>query len=233
MVLMVKTLTLLTFLAVFSQGAFANFPGDSIDLRRIRHRAVRDLIIKEGVTTAKDFQALETSCYGTSDTSQFNTHIRNYRLNAGVEDAWAQYASVSPKEAWTGRMVHFDFLFSRFANRIIYEDEARDPMAEGNIIYVKLRLLNGIKNLSVAFEITGMDPVNKVIRFCYLKDGKSKGSQEIRFAALSDSTTLITHETHYHSDSKFRDRKLYPRFHERLVGEFHNNLRTRIETRKS
>jgi hypothetical protein len=204
-------------------------PVDSIDFSRIPQKSVRILVIKEKVQTIDDFQCLNTSCYQPEDSTRYLRHLKTYRIQAPIDQVWSKYTSVSPMEAWNGRMVKFGFIFSRLQNRFIYPENARDPMSEGNIIYVNLRLLNGLKNLGVAFEVTSLDSVNKVIRFCYLKDGISKGTQEIRFTPTAEGNTLIIHETHYHSGSRFRDKELYPVFHEKLVGEFHNNLRQLIE----
>jgi hypothetical protein len=224
-----KKLLVCIISAILFSPAFSQAPNDRVDLAKIQQRSVRDLVQHEGVRSASDFQALNTSCYRQEDSLNYHLHLKTYHVKAGIEDVWKEYSTVTPRQAWSGKMVHFGFLYSRLQNRFIYADSDSEPMDIGNIIYVNLKLLNGLKNLGVAFEVTDMDPVKKQIRFCYLKDGVSKGSQEIHFTPQADGTTLITHETHYRSDSRFRDRSLYPRFHEKLVGEFHENLRKMIE----
>ncbi len=226
---MLKNLTITLFLAALFTAVVAQKPADTIDLSRISQKSVRGLVIKEKVKTTRDFQCLNTSCYQEEDSLKFRQHVKSYRIRASLEEVWKKYSSVSPRDAWTGKRVKFGFLFNRFQDAFVYPEEAASPMTVGSIIYVDLKLLKGIKNLGVAFEVTGMDPEKKIIRFCYLKDGISKGSQEIRFSSEPDGTTLVTHDTHYHSDSRFRDQALYPRFHEQLVGEFHENLRRIIE----
>jgi len=208
---------------------YGQSPEDQVDLSKIPQRSIRDLVQQERVHSATDFQALNTSCYRQEDSTHYRLHLKTYHVKAGIEEVWKKYSSVTPREAWSGDKVKFAFLFSKIQNRFVYADNAAEPMECGNIIYVNLRLLKGLKNLGVAFEVTDKDPVKKQIRFCYLKDGISKGSQEIRFTPEPDGSTLITHETHYYSGSPFRDRNLYPRFHEKLVGEFHENLRRLIE----
>ncbi len=226
---MLKNLTITLLFAALFTTAVAQTAVDTIDLSRIPQKSVRGLVLKEKVRTTHDFQCLTTSCYPSEDSVKFRQHLKSYRVHAGIDDVWKKYSSVSPREAWTGKRVKFGFLFNRFQDAFIYPEDAASPMTVGSIIYVNLKLLQGIKNLGVAFEVTGMDPEKKIIRFCYLKDGISKGSQEIRFASEPDGTTLVTHDTHYHSGSRFRDQALYPRFHEQLVGEFHENLRRIIE----
>jgi hypothetical protein len=52
----------------------------------------------------------------------------------------------------------------------------------------------------------------------------TNGTQDIHFEELPDGSTKISHLTHFRSRSAFRDRELYPVFHEKLVGEFHQNV---------
>ncbi|HBB92914.1 MAG: hypothetical protein A2X22_07715 [Bacteroidetes bacterium GWF2_49_14] len=226
---MSKNLTITLLLATLFTAAVAQKPADTIDLSRISQKSVRGLVIKEKVRSTQDFQCLNTSCYQAEDSLKFKRHLKSYRIRASLDDVWNKYSSVSPRDAWTGKRVKFGFLFNRFQDAFIYPEEAASPMNVGSIIYVNLKLLLGLKNLGVAFEVTGLDPEKKIIRFCYLKDGISKGSQEIRFTSEPDGTTVVTHDTRYHSGSRFRDQALYPRFHEQLVGEFHENLRRIIE----
>jgi hypothetical protein len=135
---------------------------------------------------------------------------------------------MSPRNAWTGQLVKFGFLFSRPKNKFIYAENANEPIRVGNIIYVNLSLLKGLKNMGVAFEITRLDEPSKTICFCYLRDGVSQGSQEISFSEMSNGDTMISHVTHYKSRSAFRDRELYPIFHAKFVGEFHQNVLRQI-----
>jgi hypothetical protein len=202
---------------------------ENVDMTRISQKAVRHLVRKENVKTSTDFQRIATACYGDADSGRYRTNLKTYIVKARLGKVWEKYANISPRKAWSGKTVKFGFLFSRPKNRFIYAENADDPIREGNIIYVNLRLFKGLKNIGVAFEITRLDEVNKMIRFCYLKDGISTGSQEIRFAQMANGNTMITHLTHYRSRSSFRDRELYPLFHEKFVGEFHENVLRQIE----
>jgi len=207
----------------------AQSPTDSIDLKRIRHKAVRELVRKEKVKTTADFQLITTACYRDEDTSRYEVNLKTYIVREKIGKVWEKYANTTPKKAWSGRMVKFGFLFSKPENQFVYAENADVPIREGNVIYVNLKLLRGIKNMGVAFEITRLDEQNKTICFCYLTDGVSTGSQEIQFAEMENGYTKISHLTHYRSRSVFRDRKLYPRFHEKFVGEFHRNILRQIE----
>ncbi len=223
-------LILIVVAAVLKAGSSAAqaVPGEILDMTKIRQKAVRDLVYSEKVSTASDFQHITTSCYSERDSQLYHTDVRTYVIRAGIDQVWQKYTTITPRKAWNGRLVKFGFLFSRLKNTFVYADNADEPIHVGNIVYVNLRLLRGLKNMGVAFEITRLDEVGKVICFCYLRDGISQGSQEIRFAELTSGYTKISHITHYRSHSAFRDRELYPIFHARFVGEFHQNVLSQI-----
>lgn len=218
-------------LAVFRPGlANAQSPEEALDLKRIPQKAVRKLVRREHVKSSIDFQQIATACYQAEDSARYQTNMKSYVVKAGIGKVWENYVNMTPKKAWSGRTVNFGFLFSKPRNEFIYPENANDPIRVGNIIYVNLRLLKGLKNLGVGFEITRLDEANKMICFCYLKDGVSNGSQEISFTELTNGDTRISHLTHYRSHSAFRDKELYPLFHEKFVGEFHENILRQIET---
>jgi hypothetical protein len=79
-------------------------------------------------------------------------------------------------------------------------------------------------NLAVAFEIIAIDVLNREIIFSYVEGGKSQGEQSIQFIDTKDGYTEIIHSTLFKSDSKFRDKFLYPKFHIKAINEFHKNI---------
>lgn len=225
-----KSVILAVAVCILSAGwAFAQSAGDVVDMKKIPQRAVRKLVTTEKVRTASDFQQIATSCYHEEDSLKYKENLKTYIVRAGIGRVWQNYVNITPPKAWNGRMVNFGFLFSKPENTFVYAGNASEPIRVGNVIYVNLKFLRGLKNLGVAFEITRLDEENKTICFCYLKDGVSTGSQEIRFTEMANGYTKISHLTHYRSRSEFRDRKLYPRFHEKFVGEFHENILQQIE----
>lgn len=205
-------------------GLSAQQHDEAVDMGKIRMRSIRQLLKSENVRKASDYQNINTSCYHPADSLTYQTNLKTFTVNANISEVWNRYTSLSPKKAWNGKMVKFGFLYSRPANRFIYPENADDPIGVGSIIYVNLKLLKGLKNLGVAFEITGLDPATRTISFCYLEQGVTNGTQDIHFEELPDGSTKISHLTHFRSRSAFRDRELYPVFHEKLVGEFHQNV---------
>lgn len=217
-------------LVFFTAIAPAYTQEESVDLKKVRIKSIRDLVIKEKVSTASDFQLIPTACYREEDSVGYMTDIKTFTVNARIGRVWEEYKSICPRKAWNGRMVRFGFLFSKPKNRFFYPGDDDEPIRVGSIIYVNLRMLLGLKNLGVAFEVTSLDEASKTIRFCYLKDGASNGSQDISFNELPNGDTRISHLSHYKSRSSFRDKKLYPLFHGRFVGEFHENILRQFKT---
>lgn len=66
--------------------------------------------------------------------------------------------------------------------------------------------------------------LKKIIDFAYIKGGKSIGFQRISFVEVQANLTKIKHTTHYKSNSKFRDRYMYPYFHTKVLEEYHLSM---------
>jgi hypothetical protein len=62
-----------------------------------------------------------------------------------------------------------------------------------------------------------------------LQNGASTGTQLIQLKAKGENTEVI-HETWYRSGSLFRDKVLYPGFHEKGLTEFHVNVKRKVES---
>ncbi len=119
-------------------------------------------------------------------------------------------------------------LYSRQADRINYADKPYFGLETGLIYYLNLKVLMGLYKLPVAFEILKVDEGQKIIEMSYLKGGKAQGKQIIQFIALKNGDTEIVHENYFRSESKFRDKYLYPFFHTRIINKFHHKIRKRI-----
>ena len=97
-------------------------------------------------------------------------------------------------------------------------------MGEGQVFFINLDLLGGLKKLVVAYEVTKVDDDNKTIQFCYINNGVSEGTQRIILSKTEDGETKGHHNKIYRSQSKIRDKFLYPGFHKMIVKELHKNL---------
>lgn len=163
-----------------------------------------------------------------TDLSKFSYHQKLYVIDAPIDSVWNMYTSVKPKEAWAGPLNTFKHAYSPSKDSLYLSTDSILPSLEHDMVYELNLRVAGILNVGVAFQITDIDPINKVIEFTYGEDNASHGRQRIMFSEDGDSTYII-HYSNFKSTSKFRDKFLYPTFHERCMDEFHGNLKGMIE----
>ena len=89
---------------------------------------------------------------------------------------------------------------------------------------MNLNVFKGLIQLAVSYEIMEINDEARFFEFSYIKGGKSIGMQRIELHSLANNRTQIKHITHYKSDSKFRDKYIYPYFHSMVLQEYHLNL---------
>lgn len=199
-----------------------------IDFTKIKQEKVKKLLQDNQLFSLEDLNALKSFCYNQADGKQYHRHIKSFVINADVETVWNGYKTISPQETRTGNMVSFGLMYSRSRNEIMYPGDEYKGIEVGQIIFLNLNLFVSIVNLAVGHEITGVNDQEKTIKICYLQNGASTGTQLIQLRKKND-TTEVVHETWYRSGSLFRDKVLYPGFHERGLTEFHENVKTKIE----
>lgn len=184
---------------------------------------------KQYLSGIVNFSDLRPSCYNEQDSIKYSFQKSSNVIREVIQKAWTKLKSLNPKEEYSGKMVSFGFLYSSRLNKLFYSDDNYREIEEGEIYFLNLKLLGGIKNIGVAIEVTKVDEANKTIQFCYMNNGVTEGTQEVKLVGTSDGNTIITQETRYKSKSKFREKNLYPIFHQKAVNELHNNIRRLIE----
>ncbi len=202
-----------------------------IDFSRIKQQKVRDLLTSHDLEELKDFDRLKSCCYRETDTS-YHSHTKSFIIKADIDKVWEAYSTIHPSVAWDGKMISFGMLYCKENNELVYHDDHYKRAEVGQIFFVGLRILSGILKLGVAHVITKIDEVNKILNICYLEKGKSEGSQLISMHTTPDGFTKVVHDTKYKSDSAFRDKILYPALHSIAVGEYHRNVKRKIESGK-
>lgn len=126
-------------------------------------------------------------------------------------------------------MVSFGLMYSRLKNEISYPEDVYHGIEAGQIIFLNLNLFANLVHLAVGHEVTDVNDQEKTIKICYLQNGASTGTQLIQLKESGNQTTVI-HETWYRSGSLFRDKLLYPGFHEKGLTEFHLNVKAKVES---
>ena len=204
---------------------------EQINLSRIKQRKVIKLMKTHGLQYVRDFQLLKSLCYDPCESFTYYPHIKKFKVKDTIDNVWAHYNTISPQEAWNGKMLSFGLLYSRKKNEIIYEGDIYPGIEEGQVILINISLLGGLLNIAVAHHITEVNEAEKTIRICYIEKGASEGSQWIRFLQSDDGFTEIVHETRYRGKSTLRDTQLYPVLHEKAISEFHQNVLRRLNKR--
>ncbi len=210
-------------------NCFGQLSINSIDYSRVPQKKVRSLVKKHQRNGAKYFCDLKSSCYSEQDSGTYSFHRNTQTIKERIQNVWNKLKSIKPRDEYKGKMVSFGFLYSSKLNRILYGDDDYLEIEEGDIIFLNLKLIGGIKNIAVALEVTGVDDKNMTIQLCYINNGMTEGTQQIKLEENIEGNTVICQETRYRNQSKFREKKLYPIFHRRAVNELQTNLKNFIE----
>lgn len=220
---------LLSFCLTHSRYSYAQLPLSTVNFERVHQKKVRKLIQQQALNGVELFSDLKPSCYNVQDSLKYSYQKSSNIIREVIQKVWKKLKGLKPKDEYSGKMVSFGFLYSKRLNQLFYNDDDFKDIEEGEIFFLNLKLLGGIKNIGVALEVTKVDEENKIIQFCYLNNGMTEGTQEVKLVETSDGNTLITQETRYRNRSKFREKRLYPIFHQKAVRELHYNIKRLIE----
>jgi hypothetical protein len=219
-----RSIVLAGFLFLALSG-FSQTSIDSIDLKRIPQRKIRNLLVHERNSQIRYLTDFRPSCENDQDTTGFSVMENTYLIKEKPEDVWNIYKTTSLVQAWSGKMISFGLLFSKWSDQILYcNDAAFACIDTGQVFFIDLRLLHGLFNLPVGVQVLKIDSLLQSITFSYLEGGKSSGIQTIRLFADGNGFTKIIHTSAFKSNSRFRDKHLYPFYHTKVLNEFHWNI---------
>jgi hypothetical protein len=216
--------TSLAFLFFNLSEADAQYSEKKIDYNRIPQKKVRKLLKRMEQYSVADLNGLNSKCYDSQDSSKYLVQTETRLIKDNIVNVWNKMMKINLLEEFSGRLVSLGMMYSKKLNQIFYKDDKFIAIEEGQVFYLNLKLLFGIKNLGVGLEVTNIDKEKRTIKFCYLNNGVTEGTQEIRLSETGEGYSIMTHITKYHSNSKFRDKRLYPGFHRKFVNELHENL---------
>ncbi len=205
--------------SIYAQTELSEVNFDRIPFKKVRHYIQTQM--RQNITCTDDLVPSFTKEIIPDSCSE---QICTYELPVAMDEAWRAYTSVKPDKAWNGRKARLAMLVNKIKHTIIYPGDACDKIDTGQVVYLNLRVLKGVTNVGVAFEVINIDEQNKVLEFSYLEGNKSLGKQQLYFEETVQGTTQLKHVSYYKSDSKFRDKYLYPYFHKRFTNEFHRNM---------
>ena len=121
----------------------------------------------------------------------------------------------------------------KHSTTVVYAKDLLSPEIDtGQVYFLNLRLLKGLLNVPVAFEIINIDAGNKIVEFSYIDSNKERGKQTLKFSDNGDGCTSILHLSYFKSNSTIRDAMFYPLLHRKFIKEFHRNMKQGIENRQ-
>lgn len=168
------------------------------------------------------------SASSLKDSSLYQDHHRAYSAAMNPEDLWDIYTNLDPRAAWQGGIITFGLLYSPRDKRVYTMEDAAVPGFSAGQIYMLDLKLAGFYHIPVAFQISKINHETRFIEFIYLEQNHSNGVQQIRFFPFENSdgtiSTRIEHHSRYSSGSSFRDKILYPPFHNQTIDSFHRNV---------
>lgn len=218
----------LILLSIVAGTVYAQSSISSVDLSQIKQNKVRKFIEEQQNQQIEYFSDLEVSVHQDDDLSNFMNFEKIFTVKAQSDIVWDAYKYSCQTDVWDINRVSVGMLFSKKSQAVFYADQDFYGLEKGQIYYLNLKILNGFYNLPVVFEIINIDYENKLFEFSYLKGGKAQGKQTIRFIDSGDGNTRIIHSSFVKSRSKIRDKYLYPFFHNKIINEFHSNMRKLI-----
>jgi len=219
-------LTSFIILCALSSNAQLNL--QELDFQKIPQEEVR-LFIRHQIDLNKTrFKDLHASYYPGVDLEIFNKHEKSYLIKATPEEVWEAYTTTSPAICWNGKRFSFGVLVSKNKGTVMYKSDPYNGIQAGQVFFMNVGVMHNLETMAVGLEIVTVDPENKIIEFSYVNGGNTRGLQQVELYKTKKGFTRVYHRTLFASESKFRDRYLYPFFHERIIDEFHRNMRKRI-----
>ncbi|KPM48024.1 hypothetical protein [Jiulongibacter sediminis] len=196
-----------------------------INLKRIKSARTLEYLKKNALADISDLDKIVPLCYLEGIENDFLKHSKSYKLPYSVDDVWDAYINIPPAESWAGNRIGFSFSYNTDSKDFHYLHDQYHGLEVNQLIFIEIKLLFGLFKLAVTHHVNQISPEEKKIKLCYVEGGKSSGSQIITFKKISESESIVVHDTFYKSDSKFRDEKLYPFLHELIINQFHKNVR--------
>jgi hypothetical protein len=228
-IVFLRVIMFLLVSAFITPSSFSQAP-QTIKLEEIPQRKVRNYMVSSEIDHMNDFSSIHPSWKGGIDESKFNINEKTFYLKEKLSNVWNCYRHLNFVRAWNGKSVRFGLLIVKSSNSVIYTNDPILPEVDtGQVYFLGLRLIKGLFNIPVAFEITNIDEEMKILEFSYIDGNKTEGKQTLMFIDNGDGTTNIVHKSYFRSNSSFRDNILYPFFHKKFIREFHENMKEYLE----
>ncbi len=163
-----------------------------------------------------DMSQLVPSCKTFDACSHMNYHSKTYTFKGNAQAAFEKLIAMGPLEIWKSSS-RFEMEYDPESKSFLGKNHELPPIKRGQVFFLELDIVKKMQ-IPVAFEVVELDASMRTVTFSYLKQNKSNGSQRITFHQAGEDMKIV-HETHYKSESRFRDKHLYGYFHTRLLDD--------------
>jgi hypothetical protein len=212
-----------------SMSVFSLSPG-KIDIKEVPQKKVRKYIEFREIDRMDDFSSIHASWVKGTHESDYSVNQKTIYLNDNLQNVWENYGHSNPLKTWNGRSIQLGLLISKYSNSVIYPGDSSFPVIDtGQVYFLNLKLMKGLFNVPVAFEIINVDQEQKILEISYIDNNKSQGKQTLQFFDNGDGRTRIVHRSYFKSDSWLREDIFYPFFHKKFIKEFHKDMGRHIE----
>jgi len=198
---------------------------DHISLERIPHKRIRSFIQEQMNNNVQSVGDLKVTFQPGDCTKALLKHEEVFIAVHNIDDVWDTYNKTGLDTIFKDKLVSFSLMLSKQNEQdVLYKEEPFFTTEIGQVYFMNLSILKGIIQIAVSYEIVVKNEEEKILEFSYIEGGKSIGFQRIKLDLIDTKRTRITHTTHYRSQSKFRDRFIYPYFHTKVLEEYHTNM---------
>ena len=218
---MLKIILIAVFYLFIVLPSHAQMLISEVDTEKVGYKKTIKRLKKSNLTYFSD---IRPSITDDSNLSMFHCHNATYTIKAPVEQVWNTCLLASPANLWKGKTLGLSCIYSKNTDNIMYNSDQRFESLDLNQIYfINLHIIR-LFNIAAALIVTNIDHDTKQIEFTYIEGNKSTGKQILSLHATNENETTIFHDTLYKSDSKFRDKRLYSRFHQISITELHEKI---------
>lgn len=200
-----------------------------IQLDRIEQNDVKKLLRLQMANGVSNFNDLRATYSQGDDLSEHKIHVKTFFINASLDRVWQHYNTANPAAVWNGEMLSFGLMVSGSAGEIVYPGDPYMGAQSGQVFYVSLKIFGGLLRLAIAHKIIDVDEGEKSFTLSYVEGGETVGMQKILLTEAQNDNTKITHTTYYKGRSPFREKWLYPWFHDKAISEYHANMRRSLD----
>ena len=128
--------------------------------------------------------------------SDYKVIEKTFFLNYGLSDVWEFYQHANTFKMWNARSIRFGLLITKFSNSVVYSKNPSCPEVDtGQVYFLNIKLMKGVFNIPVAFEIITIDQIHRIVEFSYIDNNKSRGKQSMQFIADGEGRTRIVHRS--------------------------------------